>query len=106
MEIDMTENFSDESIKVVISGKAVYKAVKNYFNNTIKGDIAKEIDRYVQNTDINKLIEQAISAEIDKALTWRVKQQITREVEKALAGNLSDRLRISLTSETKIEHGK
>jgi len=97
-----------EEIKVQISGDAVYKAVKNYLNNseTLKEKIAQEVASYERNGLLKAQIErqvkerlnsrgyleshikEATKTAIDAEIRRKIIEDVQALVQKALANSV------------------
>jgi len=93
---NMTDNFSDNEVKVVVSGRTVYRAIKNYLNNTMKGQIKKDVEAYMAKIDLDRTVADCVNRVVNEELSHATRRRISQAIDKALAENLANRLKISI----------
>ena len=89
----------DDKIVVTLSGRAVYKAVKQYMNaspelsGTIEASIGHYIERSLEtNPKLNALVRAAIAQYVEKMIADRLKElkeNVDYVVDKAIAKRLT-----------------
>lgn len=84
----------DNNITVKISGTAIYKAVKNYVDNS------QELKLYIETT-FKKLIVPVIENRVTKMLgdiEAKTKKQLEKEIEQAVKKAVEDKLATYISS--------